>query len=471
MSRSAAAPPPKTPLWRRWLPRGLAGQLIALLVGGLLVSHLVGVVFLSRNQGRIHPIELDRAADVFTRMVRAVDGMPRSDAARVLAAASDAWAGFTLADSPLGVVSSEGVHLQSAEEVQNTVMRRLQPVFGPADDAVRACLGSGCAAAGASSPEGFPSEPLVLQARRADGDWVQATIWPRLRRRWWWPVSFWLQASLVPIFIAVGLAARGLLRPGRALVVAAGRVSRGERVEPLRIEGPREMREILQAFNQMQARIARFVDDRTRMLAAISHDFRTPITSLRLRAEMIDDAALREPMVRTLDEMRSMVDETLQFARDDAQREPTHDTSLNTLLDELIADRQALGHDVRWADAPAASLSYRCRPVALKRAVGNLIDNAVRYGHEARVRLSLGERDQQLRIDIDDRGPGIAPGQLEAAFAPFARLRRDGAASGTGGAGLGLSIARSCAQAHGGDVTLRPLAGGRGLRARLTLPL
>ncbi|MDO9405486.1 MAG: ATP-binding protein [Polaromonas sp.] len=446
----------------RWVPRSLTGQLLALLVGGLVASHAIGLLLLSRDQGDIHPLARSKGTYMFARMFKAVEQLEPGLAASVLASATAPRAAFELGDAPFA---------HTPDDPSTAGESQLAELIGRPESAVRACVGDDCAPGDVTREDGRPLIPMVLQAQRPDGRWVQATLWTETRTRWWWPVSFWLQASLIPIFLAVGLAVRSVARPGRALVAAAGRVSRGERVEELKVEGPTEMREIIQAFNQMQLRISRFVDDRTRMLAAISHDFRTPITSLRLRAELLEDDTLRRPMVRTLDEMRCMVDETLQFARDDAFNEPTDNVDLRSLLDEVIEDQRTLGRDVSWAAEPGALAPYRCRPLALKRAVSNLVDNAVRYGHRARVRLALTEGDANLHVEVEDDGPGIASEHLEAAFKPFARLPQGTPAQRRGGSGLGLSIARSCARAHGGDIQLLPRDDGGGLRARLSLPV
>ncbi|RZJ09011.1 MAG: HAMP domain-containing protein [Haliea sp.] len=442
----------------RWMPRSLTGQLLALLLGGLVASHVIGLLLLSDNQGDIHPLARSKGTYMFARMFKAVEQLEPGLAASVLASATAPRALFQISDAPAPA---------TPDDPSMALESKLADMLGRPESAVRACVGDHCAPGEVTREDGRPLMPMVLQAQRPDGRWVQATLWTEMRSRWWWPVSFWLQASLIPIFLAVGLAVRNVARPGRALVAAAGRVSRGERVEALKVEGPREMREIVQAFNQMQLRIARFVDDRTRMLAAISHDFRTPITSLRLRAELLEDEAVRLPMVRTLDEMRCMVDETLQFARDDAFDEPTDDVDLQGLLDEVIEDQQTLGRDVRWAAEPQALAPYRCRPLALKRAVSNLIDNAVRYGHRARVRLGTPAEHGSLHVDVEDDGPGIAPSQVEAAFKPFARLQQGTPAQRKGGSGLGLRHAKDFFSSVNGQffiqstVNVGTIVGGR----------
>jgi len=209
----------------------------------------------------------------------------------------------------------------------------------------------------------------------------------------------------------------------------------------------------------MQERLHNYVSDRTRMLAAVSHDLRSPITALRLRAELVEQDDLRERMIASLDDMQQMVEATLAFARQDAEAEPTQTVDLARLGRDLVGERAELGQPVKWEGGNA--MAYPCRPVALKRALGNLVENAVRYGGSARVRL------EARGFVVEDDGPGIPEDRLEHVFEPFARLE-ESRSQDTGGAGLGLAIARSIARSHGGDVVLRNRPEG-GVRAVLSL--
>jgi signal transduction histidine kinase len=227
--------------------------------------------------------------------------------------------------------------------------------------------------------------------------------------------------------------------------------------------GPEDVRRTAEAFNRMQTRLRRFVEDRTHMLAAIGHDLRTPLTSLRLRAEFVTDEETREKLLSTVEEMQAMTEATLVFAREDATGEATRTVDLAALLESLCADLADLGWRVSFADAE--SMPYRCRPDALRRALRNLIENAVRYGEQARVALSPSE--DGIEITVDDDGPGIPAQDLGRVFQPFVRLELSRNRA-TGGVGLGLAIARSIIRAHGGDILLanRPT----GLRATIRLP-
>ena len=250
----------------------------------------------------------------------------------------------------------------------------------------------------------------------------------------------------------------------RGLAAAAGRLGRGAAVDDLPEAGPVETRDTVRAFNLMRTRLDRFVRDRTAMLAAISHDLRTPITSLRLHAEFVEDAETRTRILAALDEMQRMTDDALAFIREDMQREETRNVDLHALVDSVAADLAELGHDVAVADSGRVLIP--CRPAALRRALRNLLENAAAYGGGASVRTDRD--DTGARVVVEDEGPGIPERDLERVFEPFVRLEASRSRD-TGGSGLGLAIARSIVRGHGGDIVLANRAEG-GLRATVTLP-
>ncbi|WP_345773923.1 ATP-binding protein [Azospirillum endophyticum] len=311
-----------------------------------------------------------------------------------------------------------------------------------------------------------------LSVRLGDGSWLSFTGGDPL------PGPFgvvrfilWMAAIVAVILLVSLLAARRVTAPLAGFAAAAERLSVDGQAEPLPEEGPLELRAATRAFNRMQARLARFVADRTQMLAAIGHDLRTPITRLRLRAELVDDPEMQRRMLADLDEMEAMISATLAFARDDAQREPRGRFDLADLLQSLCDDRVDSGHRALY-DGPAHAVAEG-RPVALRRALANLMDNAIKYGGGFTVRLETGadgtSQHRNALIHIDDDGPGIPEAEFEKVFAPFYRLERSRSRD-TGGVGLGLSTARSIIRGHGGDVTLANRSEG-GLRATVTLPL
>ncbi len=282
-------------------------------------------------------------------------------------------------------------------------------------------------------------------------------------------LQFSPQALLPLLLMAVAVVlvawwtARRVVGPMRALSVGADRLGRGLDAEPLPMTGPTEVRDTTRAFNRMKGRLTRFVNERTHMLAALSHDLRSPLTAMRLRIEMLDETEDSIRLKALVEEMQAMVEATLEFARGVAKAEPTATVDLTSLLDDLVND---VGGD-RASFAPAGPLFATIRPQALNRALRNLIDNAVRYGGNAKVILTQ-ERGMAI-ISIADKGPGLPDDQLDAVFEPFVRFESSRSRD-TGGVGLGLAIARTIIQAHGGSVILHNLPEG-GLDAVVRLPL
>jgi signal transduction histidine kinase len=253
-------------------------------------------------------------------------------------------------------------------------------------------------------------------------------------------------------------------RPLKELARQAERLGRGDKLEPLTESGPSEIREMLSAFNRMQDRLDRFVSDRTRMLAAISHDLRTPITTLQLRCEFLPEGEDKQKLQQGLKRMEQMLNATLQFAREDGLAEPVRDLDLPSLLQSLCDDLQDNGHEINLEKQDA--IIYRGRPTALRRALQNLLENGVKYGGKVEVRLLAEPR--RVRVLIRDFGPGIPQEQLEEVFKPFTRL--DPARNPEDGSiGLGLAIARTLIHQHGGELTLENHPQG-GLQVQVLLP-
>ncbi|MBF0180018.1 MAG: HAMP domain-containing protein [Magnetococcales bacterium] len=259
------------------------------------------------------------------------------------------------------------------------------------------------------------------------------------------------------------LAVRHMTTPLRQIVRAAETFGRDLYAAPLPEEGSLETRKVAQAFNAMNASIREYVEERTRMIAAISHDLRTPLTRLRLRLEFVQPQADRNRMTAILDEMDAMLTATLAFARDAAtETEARRRVNLAGLLATICDELQDQGLDVareEWERLP-----YACRPLAMRRALTNLVLNAVRHGGAARVMLDTS--GDGVAIEIRDPGEGIPQNEWENVFKPFYRLD---AARSRQGAGLGLSVARSVIHDHGGRITFQHPEGG-GFVVRVTLP-
>lgn len=309
------------------------------------------------------------------------------------------------------------------------------------------------------------TDGMAITMQLKDGHWFNAFYFRPLKSNPFQHGALYsiLATALVLCIIGVILA-RLVARPLKEVASSAEALGRGEAVATLPESGPVEIRQLNMAFNLMQGRLTRFVEDRTRMLAAIGHDLRTPLTTLRLRAEFVQETETRERLLDTIDEIQQMTEATLDFAKGEATGDDTRVVDLNALVGSLCDDLAELDGNVVFEDGEKTT--YRCRPDGLKRAIRNLIENALRYGGGAAVRLE--KTDTSIDIVVEDDGPGIPEGEMEAVFSPFYRLESSRNTE-TGGVGLGLSIARTIVRQHGGDIMLSPH--NPGLRAAVSLPL
>jgi signal transduction histidine kinase len=277
-------------------------------------------------------------------------------------------------------------------------------------------------------------------------------------------VIAWTACSVLLVLGLSYYAFRRVTRPLESLTRAAESLGRSGRGEALQETGASEVRRAARAFNEMQGRIRRLLEDRMQMVAAISHDLRTPITRLKLRAEFVEDQEQREKMLRDLDEMETMIKETLALAREDANPEPRGKVDLVQLLADSVEGLDHVAVEIEPALSKGAAV-IEAQPIALKRAVANLIENAVVYGKRAHV--CLAQTPKEFEIRIEDEGPGIPEPELERVFRPFYRLEPSRNRE-SGGAGLGLAIARTVARTNGGDIVLANRTEG-GLRATIVL--
>lgn len=275
-------------------------------------------------------------------------------------------------------------------------------------------------------------------------------------------LTLWLFLISVSGFIL----ARRMTKPMAQLAAAAEQFGVGHSHPPVVPEtGAREMRHTIRAFNQMQQRLHKQIQDRSNMLAAISHDLRTPITTLRLRAEFIDDQEIRQKTLDTLQEMEVILSASLALARDEAADEQSRRIDVAALLQSLVDDHVDLGGNAHYLGPDNKIIT--CRPVSLKRALNNLIDNASKYAGETTVKLM--EQTDGILIQIEDNGPGIPEDKLEDVLTPFYRLESSRNPK-TGGAGLGLALANSIIIAHGGSLKLENRKDHQGLKAVVYLP-
>ncbi len=447
---------------RLW-PKSLAGRLAALLILTLVLAQSLSFLLFSGE--RVAAFRSAYREDLFVRLVSLVDILDDSAPdmqQRVLAATSSPIFHVTLDPKP---------DVPSGRSDDSELRTSLAAAVGKPLDDVRVALGAppwrhprGDDDHNDHPPHREAPPWVRASVHLTDGRWLNTSAdrppVPPLGRPFL--TSFLISALAVGAVGALGVGFAS--RPLRRLAVAADRLGRGESFEPLPETGPQETRQANVAFNRMRERLDRFIRDRTAMLAAVAHDLRTPITSLRLRAEFIDDEETKAKVLETLAEMQAMTEATLAFARGDAETEESRTTDLAALVESIVEDVAASGREAAFEDSPPVTV--RCRPFALRRAIGNLVDNATFYGVRARARVETDA--DEIRIVVDDDGPGMPAAELEHVFDPFVRLEGSRSRE-TGGAGLGLAIARSIARAHGGDVRLENRAGG-GLRAVLSLP-
>ena len=463
---------------KRLLPKSLFGQTILVLVAGLIVSLLVGswIYTLDREQA-VRAVGGFGAAQRITNLTKLVQDVPREWRERIVAGLSDQTFRVSLsAQSPTIVPSNDDATIAQAIEQFLIGQLSLAPDRRPLvsasvpDHAVFGgggpMMGHGAMMHGFGGFAGFGGfRDLQVAVPLPDGQWLSfATALPESGSTF--SRQFLLSMGMMAIVVlAVSVwVVRRVTAPLAAVSVAAERLGRDLNAPAMLETGTIETRQAVRAFNTMQSRLRSLIENRTRMLAAISHDLRTPLTLLRLRAENIENLQERAKMLGTIAEMDSMVGATLQFARDEATTEVKRPTDIAALVQSIVDDMADAGMPVKMQ--PAEAIVYACRPDALKRAIRNLLDNAVKYGKGANVVIQTTPK--MIEIAIDDDGPGIPEQELSRVFDPFYRLEESRSRE-TGGVGLGLAITQSIVQAHSGELILnnrRPA----GLRARIVLP-
>jgi len=473
-------------IWRFFM--SLRGQLILLLLGVLLAAQIVALLFFVDERSLAVRAALGfeatgRAASV----TRLLEEAPSDLHAAILRAANSPLVRFEMTDRPVIERHNDGESgpvedrirallddpftreiRVDIHEVEGTILplphlssepRNARP--GVAGDDMSAMMTDDMTAMMGGDMSALE---MSVSVALTGGQWLNVqTRFERPPLQWAWG------STITFVLTAAGLLAAGfwflmarITGPLRDLAVASERLGRGEDMQPVAPTGPTEVRDLTAAFGIMQERLTRFVEDRTRMLAAIGHDLRSPLTALRVHTEMVDDDDTREHLIASIEEMQGMLDATLSYARGVSASEQSEQVEIGQVLTGM---NQAM--PTQFALAPGPELAISVRPFAFRRALRNLIENAQRYGGGAQVTFT--EQDGAAVIEIADQGPGIPEDQLEEVFAPFQRLDSSRSLD-TGGHGLGLSIARSILRAHGGDVALANAPGG-GLVARVSLPI
>ena len=464
----------------RLLPRSLFSRLVLVLLSGLFIAQLLSFAVHLHDRGElIAQASGMQSAQRIADIVRLLESIPPSERGKIVQVLSSAPLAISLDRSPLAL-RGDNADIGVRATVFGTMLRRFLPegravaVDVAETDAVPFTPGAMRGLKGSAGPGEWmpmmrhaqqPGLLFVAQVRLQDGALVTFdTRQPQATASWPYRVLISIALLLAAVVAVSLIAVRWAIRPLNTLADAAHELGMNINRPPLEEKGPLEVVRAARAFNTMQSRLAGYLRDRTRVLAAMSHDLKTPITRLRLRSELLDDVQLRARFTGDLQEMESMVGSTLDFLRGMENGEPVKPVDIMALLESLQADRQETGGKVGIQGK--ASRPYPGRPQALKRCLGNLVDNAVKYGEAAMI--VVDDNAQRLEIRIQDEGCGLPPSELEKVFEPFYRVEgsrnRD-----TGGTGLGLTIARSVAENHGGTLSLNNRIGG-GLEAKLTLP-
>ncbi len=451
---------------RSFLPDSIASRTMLVLLVGLILSQIVSIAILSHDRldalAKANALMCARNIAMITHII---DGTPPEARPALVSGLGSSLMAITLtdhADIPVGHQDDDHfpqVQAALADYFPDAGHSRLHAAH-------RAAKNIATGNFWVRLLNGFPSDRLMEASFRFDdGTWVNYEMVMAEAATLWSPRVVLSALGMVVAVVVFGMtAARWVGRPLLVFAAAADRLGRDVNAPPLPESGPREVRRAIAAFNEMQRRIRRFVDDRTQLLAAISHDLRSPVTRLRLRTEILADGVAREKMLGDLGEMEAMIASTLDFARGEAADEKNQTIDLAAMLSVVCDNAVDMGLAVSY-DWEGRQVCV-CRPFALKRALVNLIENAARYGGNARV--STAYRNQIIQVIIDDDGPGIPDAEIEKVFNPFYRI--EGSRNRrSGGIGLGLTVARTIVRSHGGDIRLSNRVGG-GLRVEVSLP-
>ncbi len=457
----------------RIIPKSLRGQLVLMILATFVIVQGFSLwLFMDERSLAVRAaLELDavgRAANV----VRLLEAAPEELRPDILRAADSPLVRFTLASSAtvdhanhIGngsvIRQIQGLLDDSKEREIRTELHRI----GPPKDVANL------------SPEmsqmhenmmaiQMASVEMEISIALQDGNWLNvSTRFHRPPIQWPWVSTILFALATLIITSIIWIALSRLTGPLRKLADSAENLGRGEPVPELPTQGPEELRRLTTAFNNMQVRLTRFVSERTRLLAALGHDLRSPLTAMRVRAEMVEDTETRERLAAIIAEMQEMVDSTLSFARGMVTSEESQSVDMYDFLDELTADLVAVGSAVNLDAQPG--MNVRIKPVAMRRALRNVIENAIRYGQRADVKAEIV--GNVVRITISDNGEGIPEADLERVFDPFVRIEKSRSLE-TGGTGLGLSIARTVIHAHGGEIKLSNNQQG-GLQVEVVIPV
>jgi signal transduction histidine kinase len=444
---------------KRLLPRSLVGQMAVLIGAALLLATLAGFAFALIERQQFNRAEIDTPAITrFTSTAADFTQAAPEFKALVLTDASHRGAHYEL-----GGTTSVGPGLERRDDTEDRLRQSLADAGVRAADVRAAIDPRAIGRAGAGHRRRGAS--LLLSIQLPDKRWINARMFVPSAPPLITP-ELWVAALLVYLFVLVAavLIAMRMARPLRDLTEAA-EAFRG-RNEPVAVEprGPADLREAIDAFNAMNRRVVDLLEEKDRTLGAIGHDLRTPLASLRIRAESVEPEEDRERMIATIEEMTATLEDILTLARVGRSREKFERVDVSALANSIAEQYRELGHEVAFSADGSHALAVQRN--LLGRAIRNLVDNALNYA--GTVEIDVRAAADAVTIAVLDRGPGLSPDEMQRVAGAFYRSEpsrnRD-----TGGAGLGLSIAQAVADAHGGTLTLENREGG-GLIARIALP-
>lgn len=433
------------------MPKSLFGRLILILAGGLVAGQMLSAAIqISERESSLSQIIWTQAAQGITSYIRLLEATNPADRTRIA-----------------GLISGAPLHVAIGKEFGGALMQGADA--GKLALLLHQYLGQErplhIFIAGGKVPFYWPQHAsFALQTQLKDGQWISFSYNRKVSHIFPNRLVINLVTLLAVTLVLSLIAVHWVTRPLNLLANAADELGKNLNRPPLPERGPTEVRRAARAFNTMQTRLVEYLQSRARIHAAMSHDLKTPITRLTLRAELLDDADLKAKFVKDLEEMDNMVTTSLNLMRGIGNGEPTHPVDIMALLESIQDDQMEMGRSVELSGA--AKMHYLGKPQALKRAIVNLVENAIKYGRKAI--LSVEDSADYLKIRIRDEGPGIPPGQLGLVTEPFYRLETSRCRD-TGGTGLGLAISKAIAETHGGTLQLANHPMG-GLEATLILP-
>ncbi|WOH39504.1 ATP-binding protein [Thalassotalea fonticola] len=457
------------------LPKRLAGQLILLLLSTLVLSQAFTLLYsLSEPDGILQRIEDNSLLKETAIVANTLAQIPTESHKLIIRTATAYRIEFRLNEQS-GIPTTLLANSQGSkvEVLRSLLTRSYEKIYvhqypKPQNRAISFIKHFVSYLFSLNSPELKEPERQVLLSASIlldSGQWLNMDVFEQK------PFPIWARSSLTSLLIVsviatliVVISIKRITRPLQELTNKAQQLGVGENVEPMIEQGPEDIKTTISAFNIMQQRLQNIITHRTRSLAAMSHDLRTPLTSLRLHAEFVTDDDTREKIVEKIDEMEHITNATMLFAKQDSWSEQRREVDLSALVDSLCQDLSDIGLAVDFELSD--KLNYTCRPNALRRAISNLVENGVKYGSAVFVKIVEGHNN--LQVIISDQGPGIAESQQQRLFEPFERLD-DSRNYKSGGLGLGMTIALTIIRGHGGDITLLNRA-SKGLDVVVTLP-